>query len=241
MGLRSSGVFKSLLFVSLSLFLAGCGGSSVSGPSLTASAPSSDQPASPAPGRGAGGSFTLIVTDLDGNGVEGALVRFAGTRAAEIVSGSDGSARFADLSPGEYTVQASKGNTSHSRIEFELNDGESLTRTAVLRSVKKFEIIGHIRDVTDYRFNGTIPGPTLSAKEGDLVRVFLSVPENDIAHAFTIDEFGVSSRTIHKGESTVIEFVANQAGEFFYYCPLPGHRTLGMEGNLVVEKGGSGR
>ncbi len=219
--LRSSGFFHALLFVGLSLVLAGCSG----------------QPASPLPGQGAGGSFTLRVTDLDGNGVEGAVVRFAGTRAAEIVSGSDGSARFADLPPGEYTVQASKGNMSHSRIEFELNDGESLTRAALLRPVKEFEIIGHIRDVTDYRFNGTIPGPTLSAKEGDLVRVFLSVPENDIAHAFAIDEFGVSSRTIHRGESTVIEFVANQAGEFYYYCPLPSHRTLGMEGRFVVEKG----
>ena len=80
-----------------------------------------------------------------------------------------------------------------------------------------------------------------AVEDGDLVRVFFYVPENDIAHAFTIDELGVSSRTIHKGESTVIEFVANQAGEFYYDCPLPSHRTLGMEGKLVVKKGGGGR
>ena len=31
-----------------------------------------------------------------------------------------------------------------------------------------------------------------------------------------------------------MEFVADLAGEFYYYRPLPGQRTLGMEGKFVV-------
>ena len=38
------------------------------------------------------------------------------------------------------------------------------------------------------------------------------------------------------GNSVIIEFVADVPGTFYYYCPLPGHRTLGMEGKLVVRK-----
>ncbi len=29
-------------------------------------------------------------------------------------------------------------------------------------------------------------------------------------------------------------FVADRAGEFYSYRPIPGHRTLGMEGKFVV-------
>lgn len=31
-----------------------------------------------------------------------------------------------------------------------------------------------------------------------------------------------------------MEFVADRAGEFYCYRPIPGHRTLGMEGKFVV-------
>ena len=67
-----------------------------------------------------------------------------------------------------------------------------------------------------------------------MVRIVFSVPEKDIAHALAISEVGVSSPTVGAGESTIIEFVADRTGEFHYFCPLPSHRTLGMEGKLVV-------
>ncbi len=102
-------------------------------------------------------------------------------------------------------------------------------------SVKEFSIVGHIMDVTDYRFNDSVPGPTLKVEEGDRVRIIFSVPEGDIAHALYINEFDVKSPTVNPGRSKIIEFVANQKGEFIYYCPLPSHQTLGMEGKFVVE------
>ncbi len=238
---RSSRFFATLLLVTLLFFLSSCGGSHEDAVSRVTSPQGGDPQSSPAPTPGAGGNFTISVTDLDGNGIKGAVVRLAGTQEVVIASGSDGSARFDDLHPGEYTVQASKGNTSHPRIEFEVNGGKLLMQTVVLRTVKEFEIVGHIRDTTDFRFNGSSPGPTISVEHGDLVRLLYSVPENDIAHAFAIDEFGVSSPTVHKGEATVIEFVADQVGNFHYYCPLPSHRTLGMEGEFGVKQAGGER
>ncbi len=228
---RSSRFFAALLLVAFSSFLMSCGGSPEGTVPRITSPPGSNPR-----DLGAVGSFTLRVTDPDGNGIKEATVRLTGSQEAEMSTGDDGSARFVDLPPGVYAVQASKENTSHPRIEFEVNGGELLEQQAVLRRVKQVRIVGHIRDTTDFRFNDISPGPTISVESGDLVRILYSVPENDIAHAFAIDELEVSSPTVHEGESIVVEFVAAHTGEFSYYCPLPSHRTLGMVGTFVVKQ-----
>ena len=46
-----------------------------------------------------------------------------------------------------------------------------------------------------------------------------------------------TDRVNRKGASSVTVFRADQAGEFAYFCSLPGHRQAGMEGKLVVGGG----
>ena len=176
----------------------------------------------------------LTVTDTAGNPASGAAVRLSGASVRQRLTDTDGNSLFTGLSIGSYVLQASEGDTSHPSIHFEVTGSESLERKAVLRPVKEFSIFGAIRDVTDYRFSDSIPGPNLAVEEGDMVRIVFSVPEKDIAHALAITEFGVGSPTVGAGESTVIEFIADRTGEFHYFCPLPSHRTLGMEGKFVV-------
>lgn len=79
-----------------------------------------------------------------------------------------------------------------------------------------------------------IMNPTLIANVGDTVR--LTVINGDpILHDFRIDEFGVNSGELRDAEQTVtMEFVVTQAGEFDYYCSIPGHREIGMLGKLRV-------
>jgi plastocyanin len=36
------------------------------------------------------------------------------------------------------------------------------------------------------------------------------------------------------GESGVLTFTPNESGEFGFYCTIPRHRSLGMEGTIVV-------
>jgi nitrite reductase (NO-forming) len=43
-----------------------------------------------------------------------------------------------------------------------------------------------------------------------------------------------SPRVIGKGASTTIAFRAETAGDFVYYCSVPGHRLAGMEGKFLV-------
>jgi plastocyanin len=61
-------------------------------------------------------------------------------------------------------------------------------------------------------------------------------------HALEIEGAGIeeaASATIGPGESTELT-VELQSGEYEMYCPVDGHRDMGMEGTLVVGGGGAG-
>lgn len=60
------------------------------------------------------------------------------------------------------------------------------------------------------------------------------VNEGAALHDFIIDELGIDSGDVPPGET--VEIVINApAGEYEYYCDVPGHRAAGMFGELVVE------
>jgi len=73
----------------------------------------------------------------------------------------------------------------------------------------------------------------LSVNLGDTVRItFSSV---DMPHDFNIDELNVHSEIL-ENDSAVIEFIADQVGEFEFYCSVGQHRQLGMIGTLTVNE-----
>jgi nitrite reductase (NO-forming) len=84
---------------------------------------------------------------------------------------------------------------------------------------------------------GAIEGvvnPTLRVNEGDVVQVSL-VNNDGIEHDVVFAEFKAGTdRVNRKGASSVTVFRADQAGEFAYFCSLPGHRQAGMEGKILV-------
>src|SRR3989304_7466645 len=71
-------------------------------------------------------------------------------------------------------------------------------------------------------------------KLGDTVRINLTA--KDLTHDFNVDELGVDGPVIKAGETTTIEFVADQTGEFEYYCSVGQHRANGQVGTLIVEE-----
>jgi len=80
------------------------------------------------------------------------------------------------------------------------------------------------------------PKPQYSLKEitvnqGDLVRIKITVTKG--IHDFKIDEYNVYADTQPNQQMTV-EFIADKAGEFIYYCTKPGHRANGQWGTLKV-------
>lgn len=73
----------------------------------------------------------------------------------------------------------------------------------------------------------------IRVKKGDKVKV---VFENAGGfHDFVIDEFKARTKQISDGKTDTVEFTADKAGTFEYYCSVGSHRAMGMKGKLVVE------
>jgi nitrite reductase (NO-forming) len=76
--------------------------------------------------------------------------------------------------------------------------------------------------------------PVLSAAEGQVVQLTLINGEGAEHDIVFPDQDTRSPRVTGKGASTTIAFRAGAAGDFLYYCSVPGHREAGMEGQFVV-------
>ena len=74
----------------------------------------------------------------------------------------------------------------------------------------------------------------IRVKKGEKVKIVLS--SVDMMHDFVIDEFDVRTPVTQAGESSTIEFTADQVGEFEYYCSVGQHRANGQVGTLIVEE-----
>ena len=84
---------------------------------------------------------------------------------------------------------------------------------------------------------GVIDGkvnPILTAVEGQVVQVTLINGEGTEHDIIFPNQDARSPRVVSKGASTSIVFRAGKAGDFLYFCDVPGHRLAGMEGQFLV-------
>jgi nitrite reductase (NO-forming) len=75
--------------------------------------------------------------------------------------------------------------------------------------------------------------PELRARAGETVALRLD-NTHTAPHSFDIDELNIHV-PIPAGDSSLALFKPATPGTYTYYCSVPGHRELGMEGTLVVE------
>ncbi len=74
----------------------------------------------------------------------------------------------------------------------------------------------------------------ITVNKGDKVKVvFKNV--GGMPHDFTIDELDVKSKTITVGNTDTVEFTADKAGSYEFYCSVGQHRANGMKGTLTVK------
>src|SRR5690606_17306395 len=79
-----------------------------------------------------------------------------------------------------------------------------------------------------------VMNPELVVNAGDTVRITV-INGDPTLHDLKIDEFGVDTGQLVEDEQSVtVEFVADKTGTFDYYCSIPGHREIGMKGQLQV-------
>ncbi|MEM4268415.1 MAG: plastocyanin/azurin family copper-binding protein [Candidatus Woesearchaeota archaeon] len=77
-----------------------------------------------------------------------------------------------------------------------------------------------------------IENPEIRVKQGERVRIELT--SKDMMHDWVVD--GVARTPIVAApETTSVEFTADIAGTYEYYCSVGQHRARGMKGLFVVE------
>lgn len=82
--------------------------------------------------------------------------------------------------------------------------------------------------------------PTLRVNVGDTVEITIGSGEG-AEHDIVIPDLGVKSKAFNAQTGpTKVRFKATKAGKFSYYCSVPGHRQIGMEGLIDVSAGAAG-
>lgn len=74
----------------------------------------------------------------------------------------------------------------------------------------------------------------IRVKKGEKVKVVMK--SVDMMHDFVIDELGVKMPIAKSGETGTVEFTADQAGTYEFYCSVGQHRAQGQVGKLIVEE-----
>ncbi len=91
---------------------------------------------------------------------------------------------------------------------------------------------GGRRDVSVVGSDFSFEPSRIEVQQDDVVKITFTA--RDLAHSFTIDSYRIARRA-GAGQTVVIEFRADQAGTFPFYCNLTTDaRCRGMRGELVV-------
>jgi hypothetical protein len=140
-----------------------------------------------------------------------------------------------NISPMKYLRDFNYGRVSTTE------NGITLREFTIIAEDKNLEVSpGVFMDA--WTFNGTIPGPTIRATEGDLVRIqFINngtEPHTMHFHGIHASEMDGVFDNIAPGGRFTYEFIAEPFGVFPYHChtlPLEEHISRGLYGVYIVD------
>ena len=128
----------------------------------------------------------------------------------------------------------SNSNTSKEAVETQVSDNTNKTQPEVAGLTDVSEEENSDMRTVEVEAGSFYYNPDeIRVKTGENVRIELTA--KDMMHDFNIDELEVDSPVIQAGETVIIEFTAEEAGEYEYYCSVGNHRAMGQVGRLVVE------
>jgi manganese oxidase len=111
----------------------------------------------------------------------------------------------------------------------------------VAEPVKQTVIPGRTFDL--WGFNGSAPGPTIQANEGDHIRIVFDnqLPEPTGVHWHGLElpiemdgVAGIGQKPIMPGERFIYEFALHQNGTFFYHSHMAMQEMVGMLGGFII-------
>jgi len=92
-----------------------------------------------------------------------------------------------------------------------------------------------VREVKEFVFEGRnfeFSKNEFTVSRGDTVRIVFRAIEG--FHDWRIEGYGVGTRRVGQGQEASIEFLADNTGEFEFFCSVGNHRFVGMTGALTV-------
>ena len=125
-------------------------------------------------------------------------------------------------------------------LPFTLDNGVKVYHL-IAEPVKQEIIPGRTFDL--WGFNGSAPGPTIQANEGDRIRIIFDnhLPEATGIHWHGLElpiEMdgvpGVSQNVVKPGERFIYEFPLHQNGTFFYHPHMAMQEMVGMLGGFII-------
>ncbi len=125
-------------------------------------------------------------------------------------------------------------------LPFTIDNGVKVFRL-IAEPVKQVIVPGKTFDL--WGFNGSAPGPTIQAKEGDRVRILFDnhLPEPTGIHWHGLEipiEMdgvpGIGQKPVMPGERFVYEFTLHQNGTFFYHSHMAMQEMVGMLGGFII-------
>jgi len=85
-----------------------------------------------------------------------------------------------------------------------------------------------------------VSDPVLKVPFGAKVEITL-IDGEGAEHDIVIPQFNAkSTHVVGPGTKTSVSFQADKAGDFEYFCDLPGHKAAGMAGKISVSVAGKG-
>ncbi len=131
-----------------------------------------------------------------------------------------GAAFVVKNSPSQNRTSQGETQTSQPTQESKPNATDSETT----QNVREFTVTG-----SPFKFDIK----EIRVKKGEKVKIVFKNSAG--THNLTIDGLNVGTPEIQAGQETAVEFTADKAGTFEYYCSVGNHREMGMVGTLVVE------
>lgn len=120
-------------------------------------------------------------------------------------------------------------------------DGNTKVFHLIAEPVK--QKISPIKTIDAWGFNGSAPGPTIQANQGDRVRVIFEnhLPEPTSMHWHGLEVPigmdgmpGISQQPVKPGERYIYEFTLHQSGTYFYHSHMAMQEMAGMLGAFIL-------
>src|SRR3989338_5851536 len=129
---------------------------------------------------------------------------------------------------GSYYVIKRQAKQAREAQERALREGDAKLKE--MRIMRDKEVT-HMIDLTAQNFS--FSKSEIRVKKGEKIELTFEVKEG--YHDWTLEGYNVRTKKINAGGEETIEFTANKAGTFEYYCSVGSHRAMGMTGRLIVE------